>query len=160
MVAQERCIFPPPSRPLAPVRRMRYLLTRVSCIAVLPVTISQRRVENCSYGVQFGSQSRDELRSCGIEPRRQHCLHDPLPRLCVASPLTRNTGKPLGQATYPLYLLVVVSSMGLINPDTTNSSREAGRGRGETLACIIARDNRCCKRRSSFYRHAIDSDHY
>ena len=83
------------------------------------MTVSQRRVENCSCRVQFCSQSRVELRSCRIEPIRQHCRHDRLPTriLCVASPLTRNIGKPVGQATLPFSF--VVSSMGLANPDTS-----------------------------------------
>ena len=52
-------------------------------INVLSVTVSKRRAEFCSSGIQVGSPSRVEFRRYSIQPGRLHCLHDPQPMLCV-----------------------------------------------------------------------------
>ena len=98
------------------------VLTRTCLIPinVLSVTVSKRRVEFCSSGIQVASWSRVEFRRYRSQPERLHCLHDPQPTLCVVPLLARNTCTAVDQATLPYFLVVL--SMGLAYPDTTNPS--------------------------------------
>ena len=100
-------------------------------VNVLSVTVSKRRAEFCSSWIQVGSQSRVEFRRYRIQPGRLHCLHDPQPMLCVVPLLARNTCTAVDQAILPYFLVVL--SMGLAYPDTTNPSRVAVGGRREEL---------------------------
>ena len=118
---------PYPRRPLSPFCRICH--TCLFSINVPSVTVSKRRVENCSSGTQSGSQSRVEFRRSSVQSGRQHCLHDPQPTLCVVPLLARNACTAVDQANLPYFLVVL--SMGLAYPDTTNPSRVAVGGRRE-----------------------------